>query len=92
MDYEKAMKEMKDGKMPEMSQKEIKESIKMMKQLIDGGMIGKNEIEQIKDDFKKNMGADVKELLENAEELQKTGELDEDGTELLELFRTVLDM
>ena len=92
MDYEKAMKEMKDGKMPEMSQKEIKESIKMMKQLIDGGMIGKNEIEQIKDDFKKNMGADVKELLEDAEELQKTGELDEDGTELLELFRTVLDM
>jgi len=91
VDYEGMMKGMKDGKMPDMSPKEIKESIKMMKQLIDSGMVGPVEIEQIKKDFKENMGTDVQGLLKDAEEMQKTGTLDEDGKELLDLFRAVLD-
>jgi hypothetical protein len=92
LDMEKMMQDVKDGKMPELSPEQIKESIKMMKQMVDSGMIGPAEVAEMKKEFQNNMGTDVQDMITNAEELQKRGELDEDGREMLELLRTMLDM
>ena len=70
---------------------QLKESIKMMKQLVDGGMVSPSELDQIKKEFRDNMGTDVEDLIKMAEEQKRNGELDKDGEELLDLFKQVLD-
>ena len=37
------------------------------------------------------MGADIEELISAAEEQERSGDLDADGKELLELFKQVLN-
>ena len=92
-DFENMMKGMtgEDGEAVVPSQQEIKDSIKMMKNLIDNDMVSPEELEQVKKEFKNNMGADIEELISAAEEQERSGDLDADGKELLELFKQVLN-
>ncbi|GMH49298.1 hypothetical protein TrRE_jg3644 [Triparma retinervis] len=73
------------------SQEELKESIKMMKELIDNKMVSEEELKQVKAEFRKSMGTDIEELIKMAEEQERSGDLDGDGKELLDLFKQVLD-
>ena len=69
MDMEKMMKMAEAGENGEPpTPEELKESIKMMKQLIDGGMVSPSELKQIKKEFRDNMGTDVEDLVKMAEE------------------------
>ncbi len=91
MDFEAMMKNMENGgDMPAPSPEELKESIKMMKQLVDNKMVSPDELEKVKQEFRNSMGADIEELIKMAEEQEKLGELDDDGRELLSLFKEVL--
>ncbi|GMI43998.1 hypothetical protein TrCOL_g5080 [Triparma columacea] len=78
-----------DGKPP--TQEELKESIRLMKELIDNDMVGEEEMKQVKEEFRKSMGTDIEELVRMAEEQERAGDLDEEGRELLELFKKVLN-
>jgi len=79
---------MGDGSPP--SPEELKESIKMMKELVDNDMVSPEELEQVKKEFRKSMGTDIEELIRMAEEQERSGELDGEGKELLDLFKQVL--
>ena len=71
MDLDKMMKMAQAGENGDMkppTPEELKESIKMMKQLVDGGMVSPSELEQIKKEFRDSMGTDIGDLIKMAEE------------------------
>jgi len=75
----------------ELSPEEIKQSVTMMKQLVESGQISKEEVALVKQQFTEAYGANIEDLIAAADSGDMEGELGEDGKELLELFKTVLD-
>lgn len=79
--------------MEDINPEELKQSVKMMKELVASGQIGDEQIASIKEEFKKQFGEDIDAVYAKAEQ-DKDGirdELGEDGAELLELFKNVLN-
>jgi len=74
----------------DISPEELKQSVEMMKQLIDSGSISKEELDLVRKQFKDTYGADISELVKAADGADVGDDLGEDGKELLELFKTVL--
>jgi len=75
----------------ELSQEDIKQSVGMMKALVESGQISKDEISLVKEQFKEAYGADIEDLIAEADSGEMGDDLGEDGKELLDLFKTVLD-
>ena len=75
----------------ELSPEEIKQSVTMMKQLVESGQISKEEVQLVKQQFQEAYGADIEDLIAAADNGEMGDELGEDGKELLDLFKTVLD-
>jgi len=73
----------------EISPEELKQSIQMMKGLIESKSITKEEIQIIKDQFKEAYGSDVSELIKAADS-ETDVDLGDDQKEFLSLFKEVL--
>eukprot|EP00594_Rhizosolenia_setigera_P014773 CAMPEP_0178958800 /NCGR_PEP_ID=MMETSP0789-20121207/11862_1 /TAXON_ID=3005 /ORGANISM="Rhizosolenia setigera, Strain CCMP 1694" /LENGTH=969 /DNA_ID=CAMNT_0020641583 /DNA_START=170 /DNA_END=3079 /DNA_ORIENTATION=- len=91
-----ALEGMMGGGMPgfgdpnaELSPEEIKQSVTMMKELVNSGQISSEEIKLVKEQFKQAYGQDIEDLIKAADGADGD-ELGEDGKELLDLFKTVL--
>jgi len=67
---------------------DIQQSIKLMKELMESGSISKEEIALVKDQFSEVYGTDINKFLQEAE--GEEDNLDDDGKELLNLFKDVL--
>jgi len=67
---------------------DIQQSIKLMKELMESGSISKEEIALVKDQFGEVYGTDINKFLQEAEGEEEN--LDDDGKELLNLFKDVL--
>lgn len=67
---------------------DIQQSIKLMKELMESGSISKEEIALVKDQFSEVYGTDINKFMQEAE--GEEDNLDEDGKELLNLFKDVL--
>jgi len=74
----------------DVSPEELKQSVEMMKQLLDSGQVSKEELDLIRQQFKDANGMDLTDLIK-ATEGMGTDELGDDGKELLDLFKKVLD-
>jgi len=84
-----------EGGMPglgdeEISPEQLKQSVTMMKELIDSGTVSKEELDLVRQQFKTMYGSDINELIKTADEEGGADELGDDGQELLDLFKTIL--
>jgi len=68
---------------------ELKQTITMMSELMESGQVSKEEMKQIREEFKKANGIDLAELIKTADGMGAS-ELGDDGKELLDLFKKVL--
>lgn len=75
----------------ELSPEDIKQSVSMMKALVESGQISKDEIALVKEQFQEAYGASIEDLIAEADSGNMGDELGEDGRELLDLFKKVLD-
>merc|ERR1712129_354497 len=78
------------GEGEELSEEDVKQSVAMMKQLVDSGSVTKEEIKLVKEQFKEAYGEDIEDLIKQADSGDADDELGDDGKELLDLFKTVL--
>lgn len=74
----------------ELSPEDIKQSVTMMKELVESGSITKEEVELVKQQFQEAYGADITDLIAAADSGDMDNDLGDDGKELLDLFKTVL--
>lgn len=74
----------------EISPEELKQTVKLMKELLESGNISKEEIALVKEQFKEANGGSVEDLIKMAGNENVGDELGEDGKELLDLFKEVL--
>ena len=74
----------------EISPEQLKESVNMMKELIDSGSVSKEEMGIVKEQFAAAYGMDMEELIANADSEEVKEQLGEDGEELLEMFKVIL--
>jgi len=74
----------------EVSPEEIKESVKLMKDLIESGGVSKEEMDLVKEQFKVQYGMDIKEIIEQADSDEVKEQLGDQGEELIEMFQAIL--
>lgn len=74
----------------ELSPEEIKQSVGMMKELVESGTITKDEVALVKKQFQEAYGADITDLIAAADSGEMGDDLGQDGKDLLDLFKTVL--
>lgn len=74
----------------EISPEELKQSVKMMKELVDSGSVSKDDLKLVRKQFEEMYGSDINDLIKEADEEGAAAELGEDGEELLDLFKTIL--
>jgi len=98
MGGEEAMKNMggpdlKNMNMEDFSPEDVKAQVKQMKELIKSGKITKMEIEAIRKEFSSQFGADINQVFDMAKNDRENVAKDvgEDGLELLDLLKDVLD-
>ena len=75
----------------EISPEQLKESVKMMKNLVESGQVSKEEMSQVKEVFKTAYGMDMEELINNADSAEVKEQLGDDGEELIEMFKIILE-
>ena len=74
----------------DISEEELKQSVAMMKELVDSGSVSKEELDLVRSQFKEAYGSDITDLIKEADKEGASDELGEDGKELLDLFKTIL--
>merc|ERR1711957_322564 len=74
----------------DISEEDLKQSVSMMKELVESGNVSKDELDLVRQQFKDLYGSDINELITAADEEGAGEELGEDGKELLDLFKTIL--
>lgn len=74
----------------EVSPEELKQSVKMMKELVDSGSVSKEDLKLVRKQFEEMYGSDINDLIKEADKEGAASELGEDGKELLDLFKTIL--
>eukprot|EP00562_Extubocellulus_spinifer_P004969 CAMPEP_0178520208 /NCGR_PEP_ID=MMETSP0696-20121128/27272_1 /TAXON_ID=265572 /ORGANISM="Extubocellulus spinifer, Strain CCMP396" /LENGTH=949 /DNA_ID=CAMNT_0020151031 /DNA_START=185 /DNA_END=3034 /DNA_ORIENTATION=+ len=75
----------------EMSPEQLKESVNMMKELVESGNVSKEDMKLVKEQFKTAYGMDMEELIANADSDEVREQLGDDGEELLEMFKIILE-
>jgi len=74
----------------DISEEDLKQSVDMMKELVESGNVSKDELDLVRQQFKDLYGSDINELITAADEEGAGEELGDDGKELLDLFKTIL--
>uniref|UniRef100_A0A6U2CVC5 Uncharacterized protein n=1 Tax=Pseudictyota dubia TaxID=2749911 RepID=A0A6U2CVC5_9STRA len=74
----------------EVSPEEIKESVKLMKELVESGGVSKEEMDLVKEQFKAQYGMDIKEIIAQADSAEVKEQLGDQGEELIEMFKAIL--
>jgi len=75
----------------ELTPEQLKESVTMMKNLVESGQVTKEEMIQVKDTFKTAYGMDMEEIIENADSDEVKEQLGDDGEQLIEMFKIILE-
>jgi hypothetical protein len=63
----------------------------MMKELMDSGQVSKEELADIRKQFKDMYGSDIGELIKQADQAGAGAGMGEDEKELLDMFKRILD-
>jgi len=74
----------------DISEEDLKQSVSMMKELVESGNVSKDELDLVRKQFQDLYGSDINELITAADKEGAGEELGEDGKELLDLFKTIL--
>merc|ERR1711957_167269 len=74
----------------DISGEDLKQSVGMMKDLVESGNVSKEEMKLVQQQFKDLYGSDINELIASADEEGAGEGLDDDTKELLDLFKTIL--
>ena len=88
------MEEMMKGMLPgmdgEMSPEDLKQTVSMMKDLMDSGQVSEEELVEVRKQFREMYGADIGELIKKAD-AEGAGEgMTDDERELLNMFKQIL--
>ena len=83
-----------DGILPgmggEMSPEDLKQTVKMMKDLLDSGQVSQDELTDIRKQFKDMYGSDIGELIKQADQEGAGASMGGDEKELLDMFKRIL--
>lgn len=74
----------------EMSPEDLKQTVGMMKELIESGQVSDEELVEVRKQFKEMYGSDISDLIKKASEEGAEAGMTDDERELLEMFKTIL--
>lgn len=83
------MEGMLPGMDGEMSPEDLKQTVKMMKDLMDSGQVSEAELAEIRKQFADMYGSDIGDLIKQADQEGAAG-MGEDEKELLDMFKRIL--
>ena len=72
----------------EMSPEDLKQTVGMMKELMDSGAVSEAELAEVRNQFKEMYGSDIADLIKKADE--EGGAMSDDERELLNMFKQIL--
>ena len=74
----------------DMSPEDLKQTVKMMKDLLDSGQVSQEELADIRKQFKEMYGSDIGELIKQADQEGAGASMGEEEKELLDMFKRIL--
>jgi hypothetical protein len=74
----------------EMSPEDLKQTLGLMKELMDSGQVSDEELAEVRKQFKEMYGSDISDLIKKASEEGADGGMSEDEAELLDMFKRIL--
>ena len=74
----------------EMSPEDLKQTVGMMKELMDSGAVSEEELAEVRNQFKEMYGSDIADLIKKADEEGAGEAMSDDERELLGMFKTIL--
>ena len=94
---EEMRKAMGGGGMPgmpgmegEMNPEDLKQTLGMMRDLMDSGQVSKEELGEVRKQFREMYGSDISDLIKKASEEGAAEDMTGDERELLDLFKQIL--
>jgi len=94
---EEMMKAMGGGGMPgmpgmdgEMNPEDLKQTLGMMRDLMESGQVSKEELGEVRKQFREMYGSDISDLIKKASEEGAAEDMTDDERELLDLFKQIL--
>jgi hypothetical protein len=94
---EEMMKAMGGGGMPgmpgmdgEMNPEDLKQTLGMMRDLMESGQVSKEELGEVRKQFREMYGSDISDLIKKASEEGAAEDMTVDERELLDLFKQIL--
>jgi hypothetical protein len=74
----------------EMSPEDLKQTVGMMKELMDSGAVSEEELAEVRNQFKEMYGSDIADLIKKADEEGAGEAMSDDERELLGMFKQIL--
>lgn len=74
----------------EMSPEDLKQTLGMMKDLMDSGQVSKEELVEVRNQFKEMYGSDISDLVKKASDEGAAETMSDDERELLDMFERIL--
>ena len=74
----------------EMSPEDLKQTVGMMKELMDSGAVSEEELEEVRSQFKEMYGSDIADLIKKADEEGAGAAMSDDERALLDMFKQIL--
>lgn len=74
----------------EMSPEDLKQTVGMMKELMDSGAVSEEELAEVRSQFKEMYGSDIADLIKKADEEGAGASMSDDERALLDMFKQIL--
>jgi hypothetical protein len=74
----------------EMSPEDLKQTLGMMRDMMESGQVSKEELGEVRKQFREMYGSDISDLIKKASEEGAAEEMTDDERELLDLFKQIL--
>lgn len=74
----------------EMSPEDLKQTVGMMKELMDSGAVSEEELAEVRNQFKEMYGSDIADLIKKADEEGAGEAMSDDEKALLDMFKQIL--
>ena len=74
----------------EMSPEDLKQTLGMMRDIMESGQVSKEELGEVRKQFREMYGSDISDLIKKASEEGAAEEMTDDERELLDLFKQIL--
>jgi len=74
----------------EMSPEDLKQTVGMMKDLMDSGQVSEEELAEVRSQFKEMYGSDISDLIKKASDEGAEGGMTDDERALLDMFKQIL--